>query len=410
MLDVMARGEMPSEDRPRTIAGATIEEQAQVWKKHKPKKNEGTNWWSIANALSKRRIPFSAAKFDDDLAVKHGVTWHDDLFAPAGEDSRYTTEVDGFFGAQQEWLENNLPKGGVLVPQDDYGQPSLPKKAERVYGKPGKGDIVGHVLDPRTAEVKTVAYRLPADKKAAKAKTGDAARVELPEKAQRPDVTQKGRAIIGDLRTDALHESPRQDPASDITLISFLVLALGGRNVAVQSGLNEGRFNREAICEGLIQGGVLSQDDDAVRAAARAMLVQTLSCRDNMSNSGIGARMPATRSAPHCDCPAWRPTSSSPASRARRLNAKPPRTPFGSKRGSRTCLTMDSPARTSAFISSAWNPRASSIRRHARAWPGSIPGPKASPRARTLGKRAFRKQIAMSPPPCGGGTSTRSPR
>jgi ParB-like chromosome segregation protein Spo0J len=291
MLDVMARGEMPNEDQLRTIAGATIEEQSQVWKKHKPKKNESANWWGIANALSKRRIPFSAAKFDDDLAAKYGVTWHDDLFAPAGEDSRYTTEVDGFFGAQQEWLENNLPKGGVLVPQDDYGQPALPKKAERVYGKPGKGDIVGHFLDPRTAEVKTVAYRLPADKKAAQGKGKNAAPADVPEKAQRPDVTQKGKAIIGDLRTDALHEALRQDPASDITLVAFLVLALGGRNVTVQSGLNEGRFDREAISDGLIQGGVLTQDDDAVRAAAREMLVQTLSCRDNMSNSGVGARI-----------------------------------------------------------------------------------------------------------------------
>jgi ParB family chromosome partitioning protein len=291
MLDVMARGEMPSEDQLRTIAGATIEEQAQVWKKHKPKKNESTNWWPIANALSKRHIPFSAARFDEAIAEKYGVTWHDDLFAPAGEESRYTTDVDGFFGAQQEWLENNLPKGGVLVPQDDYGQPSLPKKAERVYGKPGKGDIVGHFLDPRTAEVKTVAYRLPADKKAAKGAGKNAAPVEVPEKPQRPDVTQKGKAIIGDLRTDALHEALRQDTASDITLLAFLVLALGGRNVTVQSGLNEGRFDREAITEALIQGGVLTQDDDAVRAAARAMLVQTLSCRDNMSNSDIGARI-----------------------------------------------------------------------------------------------------------------------
>ena len=186
MLDVMARGEMPSEDQLRTIAGASIEEQAQVWKKHKPKKNESTNWWPIANALSKRRIPFSAAKFDDELAAKYGVIWHDDLFAPAGEDSRYTTDVDGFFGAQQEWLENNLPKGGVLVPQDDYGQPALPKKAERVYGKPGKGDIVGHYLDPRTAEVKTVAYRMPVGQEGGQ---GQAARTPLRPKLSREATT-----------------------------------------------------------------------------------------------------------------------------------------------------------------------------------------------------------------------------
>ena len=291
LLDDMARGNMPNEDQLRTIASASIEEQVQVWKKHKPKKNESTSWWAIASALSKRRIPFSAAKFDDDLATKYGVTWHDDLFAPADEESCYTTDADGFLGAQQEWLENNLPKGGVLVPQDDYGQPALPKKAERVYGKPGKGDILGHFLDPRTAEVKTVAYRLPADKKAGKGKGEDANPIEAPEKAQRPDVTQKGRAIIGDLRTDALHEALLTHDIDDATLIALLVIALGARNVSVQSGVNDGRFDREAMCDPLMEGGVLTADHAVIRYAARKMLAATLSCRDNMSNSGIGARV-----------------------------------------------------------------------------------------------------------------------
>src|SRR5579875_684167 len=137
----MARGDMPSDDQIRTIAAATIEEQTQVWKKHKPRKSERTNWFAVANALAKRRIPFSAAKFDAEIAAKYGVEWHDDLFAPGDEDGRYTTNVDGFFGAQQEWLENSLPKGGVLVPQNEYGQPQLPKKAEHVYGMLGESDI-----------------------------------------------------------------------------------------------------------------------------------------------------------------------------------------------------------------------------------------------------------------------------
>ena len=48
----------------------------------------------------------------------------------------------------------------------------LPKKAERVYGKPGKTDLVGHYIDARTGEVETVAYRLPAPKKAGKPADG----------------------------------------------------------------------------------------------------------------------------------------------------------------------------------------------------------------------------------------------
>ena len=162
MLDVMAQGSMPTEEQLRTIAAASLEEQTQVWKKNKPKKGHDVYWHEIARALSKRRIPFSAAKFDDDLARAYGVVWEDDLFVPAGEDGRYTTNVEGFFGAQQEWLANNLPERGSLLAQDEYGRPVLPKKAEQVYGKPGKSDQIGHYLDPHSGEVKTIAYRVPA--------------------------------------------------------------------------------------------------------------------------------------------------------------------------------------------------------------------------------------------------------
>lgn len=291
MLEAMARGDMPGDEQIRTIAGASIEEQTQVWKKHKPKKNEQTNWWAVANALSKRRIPFSAAKFDEEIAVKYGVIWHDDLFAPAGEDGRYTSDVDGFFGAQQEWLENSLPKGGVLVPQNEYGQPQLPKKAEHVYGKPGKNDITGYYLDPRTAEVKTIVYRLPVEKKPGKGAGKSLGAPEPMPAKTRPDVTQKGSAIIGDLRTDALHEALHKHDIEDTTLLALLVLALGARNVSVQSGVTDGRFDRETLCDALIEGGVLTADHALIRSAARKMLTAALSCRDNMSNSGIGARI-----------------------------------------------------------------------------------------------------------------------
>ena len=173
MLDVMALGSMPNEEQLRTIAAATREEQAQVWKKHKPKKGQtDVAWYEVARALAKRRMPASAAKFGDDLAKAYGIVWEDDLFAPPGEDSRYTTNVEGFFGAQQEWLQNNLPERGTLLPVDEYGRGQLPKKAERVYGKPGKADLVGHYIDARTGEVETVAYRLPEPKKAGKPADG----------------------------------------------------------------------------------------------------------------------------------------------------------------------------------------------------------------------------------------------
>jgi ParB family transcriptional regulator, chromosome partitioning protein len=76
-------------------------------------------------------MPFSATKFDAELAKAYGIEWQEDLFAPADEDGRYTTNVEGFFGAQQEWLQKNLPSNGRLLRQNEYGQPELPKRPSR---------------------------------------------------------------------------------------------------------------------------------------------------------------------------------------------------------------------------------------------------------------------------------------
>jgi ParB/RepB/Spo0J family partition protein len=296
MLDVMAQGSMPNEEQLRTIAMATREEQAQVWKKHKPKKGQPEiAWYEVARALARRRMPASAAQFGDDLAKAYGIVWEDDLFAPPGEDSRYTTNVEGFFGAQQEWLQNNLPERGTLLPVDDYGHGQLPKKAERVYGKPGKSDLVGHFIDARSGEIETVVYRLADPKKAAKppggknedGKAGD----DAPVARTRPDVTQKGIAMIGDLRTDALHQALADTPIEDDTLLGMLVLAFGGDNVTVDSGSDLRGDDRKAICRGITEGGVLTADLDLLRQAARRMLIGVLSCRENRSRSGAFARI-----------------------------------------------------------------------------------------------------------------------
>ena len=259
MLDVMALGSMPNEEQLRTIAAATPEEQAQVWKKHKPKKGQSDiAWHEVARALAKRRMPASAAKFGDDLAKAYGIVWEDDLFAPPGEDSRTTTNVEGFFGAQQEWLQNNLPERGRLLPVDEYGRCDLPKKAAKPAGGTNEDG-----------------------------KAGD----DTPVARTRPDVTQKGIAMIGDLRTDALHQALADTPIEDDTLLGMLILAFGGDNVTVDSGSNLNGNDRQAISRTLTEGGVLTTDPDLLRRAARMMLAAVLSCRENRSQSGPFARI-----------------------------------------------------------------------------------------------------------------------
>ena len=296
MLDFMAKGSMPGEEQLRTIANAPLEDQAQVWKAHKPKKGHDVSWWEVARALSKPRIPFSAAKFDAALAEEYGVIWLEDLFAPAGDDSRYTTNGDGFFGAQQAWMTANLPANGTVLPQDENGRPELPKSAERIWGKPTKQDKVGHYLDSRSGEVQTIVYRLPEPKKPAKA--GRAGAVETVADAEpevvvkiRPDLTQKGLAMVGDFRTDALHEALNDATIPLETLVGLLVLALGAKNVSVQSPLDYGRSSREDIRDQISEGGVLTADPTLLHSAAREMLKFVLSCRANMTDSGVSSRI-----------------------------------------------------------------------------------------------------------------------
>ncbi|NSZ87648.1 ParB/RepB/Spo0J family partition protein (plasmid) [Agrobacterium tumefaciens] len=301
MLDHMALGDMPNEQQLRTIAAASIEEQRQVWKANKPKKAERADWYNISRALSKNRMFARDASFGDDLAQAYGIEWVEDLFAPADQDSRYTTNVEAFLGAQQEWMTSNLPKKGAIVEVNNWGQPELPKKAERIYGKPSKSDHVAMYLD-RDGKVQSVAFRMPEDKKkgrgdasAGNDATGSVDDPIIDAPKPRPDVTQKGQDMIGDFRTDALHEALGRAPIEDDMLMALLVLAFAGRNVRVDSGVSDSlygpkRFGRHAAR--LLSGdGKLAFDMETVRIAARSVLIDVLSCRRGMSNSGVVSRI-----------------------------------------------------------------------------------------------------------------------
>lgn len=294
MLDVIAKGNMPAEEQLRTIANARVEDQVQVWKALRPKKGHDVAWWEIARALSKPRIPFSAAQFDDQLAEEFGVVWEEDLFEQAGEENRYTTNAEGFFGAQQAWMSAHLPPNGTVLTLNESGTANLPKGAERVSGKPAKGDKIGYYVDPRSAEIRSITYRLPKPTKPAKAGNGgrpsdaseDSALIKT-----RPDVTQKGAAMIGDIRTEALHQALARTEIPNETLIGLLVLAFAATNVSVETGQPYGRDDRRATADRISEGGVLTADPVLLTAAARDMLKVVLSCRANMTDSGFSSRV-----------------------------------------------------------------------------------------------------------------------
>src|SRR5580658_6313468 len=229
ILDRIALGDMPEERFLRTIAAATREEQASVWKKHKPTKTRpSVSWFQVAQALEKRRMSAILAKFGPDEEQAFGIVWEEDLFEQADKDCRFTTQVEAFLAAQQAWIEANLPKHAVLLPTTEHGEPKLPAKAERSWGKPGRGDTVGCYINPRTGAIDEVGFRLP------------------------EPATKKGRA----------------DAAGALS-----------------------PTDRRGIAARLVEGGTLTGDSGLLRQAARAMLAEVFSCRENASNSGLFARI-----------------------------------------------------------------------------------------------------------------------
>ena len=297
MLDRMHAGDMPGERDLRVIASASLEEQAAAWKQNKPKKNETVTWWQLARVLTRRSMRAADAVFDAEFAAAYGVDYTEDLFAPADEDSRATTNVEGFLAAQHAWVEANLPPNGVVLQAGQYGGPQLPLKAQRFYGKPGNGESVGYCVNENTGQVDTVPFTLPAPAPATRGRDTDSGTPDgEPAVAAktRPDVTQKGQAMIGDMRTDALHAALRDEPIGDGTMIALLVLALAGSNVEVKTGLARGPLERDtrAVIAGMLtEGGAVTSDPAALQQAARAMLAYTLSCRENWSKSGAVARI-----------------------------------------------------------------------------------------------------------------------
>ncbi len=293
MLNQMARGDMPNEQQLRVIAAASDEDQAEVWKKYRPKKGQPVvPWGEVARALTRSRMYARDASFGDDLGKAYGIAWQEDLFAPADEDSRYTTDVDAFFGAQHEWMTIHLPKRCTIVETNEWGQPKLPPKAERVYGKPGKSDCTAMYID-RGGKVETVAYRMPKlEKKAKDAGHGNSGEPVIAVATPRPDMTRKGHELIGDIRTDALHEALARAPIESDTLLAMLVLAFSGQNVSVTSGNATGYAQIKHHATQLIgEDGRLGFDMDKLHQAARSVLIDVFSCRENRSDSGIVARI-----------------------------------------------------------------------------------------------------------------------
>jgi len=267
ILERIGQGDMPQVQFLRTIASAPLEEQAAAWEANKPKKKDGVAWHAIANALSRRQMFARDAKFGEAEQQAFGIAWSEDLFAPAKEDSRYTIDCEAFMSAQRAWLEANLGENGAIIELEQYGGPKLPKGAERIWTTPTADDRIGYYIDTHSGAIKSIAFRMtkksPANASAGGNASEDGEEVVRPK--ARPEITAKGMAMIGEMRTEALHKALSRADLGDETLIGLLVLALAADNVAVRTG---GTTPMRNLISKMVEGGKLTADADLIRAIA----------------------------------------------------------------------------------------------------------------------------------------------
>ena len=291
ILDQIGAGDMPKEQELRTIASASREDQAAVWKKFKPKKGEGAIWWQIDRALQKTRFFARDAKFGEAEREAFGIVWQEDLFAQAHEDNRFTIDGEAFVSAQRAWVDANMPKNGVWIEIDEYGREKLPPRANRTWTKPKKGDQIGFAIHPRDGTIQEVVFRIsePDAKSGKNRSVGGGDDAPAPKKT-RPEITQKGTEIIGALRTEALVKSLEVNACDDMTLIGLLVLAFDAKNVTVQTD-RPTHSTRTKLVQSITEGGRLTHDAERLRVVARQMLAAVLSCSIGRSDSGLVARI-----------------------------------------------------------------------------------------------------------------------
>ena len=263
---------MPKEQELRTIASASREDQAAVWKKFKPKKGEGAIWWQIDRALQKTRFFASDAKFGEAEREAFGIVWQEDLFAQAHDDNRFTIDGEAFVSAQRAWVDANMPKNGVWIEIDEYGREKLPPRANRTWTKPKKGDQIGFAIHPRDGTIHEVVFRV-SEPDVKKGKDRSIRRRRRAAGRRR----RVRRSPKKELRSSARcarrrwSRASRSSACDDMTLIGLLVLAFDAKSVTVQSD-RPTHSTRTKLVQSITEGGRLTHDADRLRVVARQML------------------------------------------------------------------------------------------------------------------------------------------
>lgn len=316
ILHAIEIGRGPDNGDEKTIAIASLDDQRAVWGAYFAERLEGVDdpaeyrldpkdpedivdWDDFVSALKETRFFASDARFDSGVANAYGVHWEADLFAPADEDGRFTTDRRAFKAAQQHWIDSCLPEGSVAMVEDQYGNMTAPEGFRRLYAWQGveDGDVVAFYLSSTTLKIAEYRVRPVVETdQGARPPMGSVGNQPAAPKV-RADISGSGDKMIGEIRTQALRKALDcvQDTVDPWDLVAGLLLAFGGENVVVQGDPTGGygkRSARKTAVARLFPEGVMVRDEGLLREQAIAVVKSAASCDVSMhSGSGLPAQL-----------------------------------------------------------------------------------------------------------------------
>jgi ParB family transcriptional regulator, chromosome partitioning protein len=318
MLHAIEIGRGPDDGEEQIIAMAPLAEQRAIWAElFAESVEEGQDpadyllqaddpddtipWRHIALQLKQTRFHARDARFGSSVANAYGIGWEEDLFTPAGEDGRYTTDSTAFEAAQRHWLAQDLPDGGIVMAENHYGSAATPNGYRRLghWVECTEAEVVGYFLDPRSLAIEECRLGPDATHVGASVRAqggmGAGAVQETPK--PRADISGTGEKMIGEIRTQALHKAldAARETVDPWDLVAALLLAFTGGNVSVQGDPTGGYRKtsaRKAAIAALFPEGLPVRDPDLLRGHAIAVLKSAANCDVSLhSGSGISAQL-----------------------------------------------------------------------------------------------------------------------
>lgn len=314
ILHAIDMGRGPDFNDLKVIAAAPVEEQRAAWAElfaemveedadpaeyrlNVEDPEDTVPWRELARFLKQARYMAVDARFDDATAKACGVVWAEDLFGEGGKDNRFTEDGSAYAAAQEQWLADYIPEGGVRMEVGEYGQAAAPDGYKRVlhWMAAEETDVMGYFLNPNTLKIDEIPLRpQETEEQGTAAASLSLAPTSVAAPKERAAISGTGLTMLGQIRTQALHAALDKvvEDVDPWDLVAALLLALGGKNVSVHTAEDAHYGRRDAALATLFPEGVLIRDPALLRQEAVAVLKNVANCTISQhSGSGLTAQL-----------------------------------------------------------------------------------------------------------------------